>query len=953
MSMLLQSHPRLVVEEEEQQQLARTASPSKGKERESTQQQQQDEEEHHLTNLRCLNCSTVLLTYPAEITSSPISPKSKTGKYTMNLSLTNSKLVIGSKAIAARSNKDKNSEWSDLFRLSIPTLSTSTGSSSTTTSDETAVEDGQGGSGYALADDTSSSLIRRSTSSGSNSPPKKEDTTTISSSPALGRTSSLKRNNSTGSRTSITSSSKIQQSPFHASAKARIKHNRHELEATIAKMREAFESQSKRYLEQADILANKLKVAERKKSRRNISPVAGKKAGAAGTISDSKASENQGPIVIRGGFDGPETTDASTSPSRSQSIAATFVSSTAKSPITSPHLASAGNFPALFNSMSGNTQNSSNSSSGNAAGQSAKDATNGVNGSNNNGNIVQPTRAQSPNFRRSRSPSPSQDRSRGDSSTRDRSTGQDERAGGSSMERRTSEEAPRLAATTSKRPALNLMRDVSNLGHEMQQRKADAAAEDARGRSTAPPPGTSMPTQSSLRKPMRSSQTSSTYIPRQSGAWLRLNGLTPSPPPSQLLLNREPLESGIKEDAEGEANAEEESPRRISLSKHRHVSFKEPTPASSVEASPAPLEEPLLEQHTVEEEDEVPFDMDEDIQHLQHDEAGDEGDESFTMVEDNTPLNGIPERHSSSTSRSRSRSPARKPSPAQQPVPASFSLSTDKNGQASNSLSAILNDPTSFIGSLKSRNLGNYSMSSKISTDEAASSRSVNSPKSRVSLSDQAQRLRDLLALDAPSHRGSKSNRNKALASYLRDGQNGSKDDDIDDSQLDELAPVSALATSLPVAIGLPRFNRKEEYEFERKTSVPQKESMLVPRLRDSRKREGTTVAKNEAETSRLPALGEESEHSPVSSIGVPGNVNTGIGDALAAGNEEEDEQRDQLQELQTKQGFIPPHVSRHPFFVLSCSRLTNRNYGNQAWRFRDRPVSEVDMLGTSIHDYE
>lgn len=815
--------------------------------------------------------------------------KSKTGHYTLDLS-PSSKLVVGSQRIADLSNKDKNPDWSDLYRLIIPTSSSLSNAADNNPDDQD--EDGN-----AIA---SSSMTRRTSSSDTLNSRKGSGITEdgngdkLSTSPTQRRTPALRRNNSiTGTAGRSTSAS---QSPFHSAARARIKRNRQELETKITQLRESFEAESRRYIEQADILASKLKAAA-KINKRNTSPSA-LKAGAADKDATSR-SDDSSHIVIRGGFDPPKTEARSPSQSYSSGLGS------ARTPITSPHLATAGNFPALFSSMSGATL----ASSSPAAGESVPSRDGKSDG------IVQPTGPQSPTFRRSRSPSPSRDTSKGRNESKDRAgAGVANTAGSSTMERQTSDDQ-HTAATTSKRPALNLMRDVSNLEQEW-QKKADNATEEAtRGRSAAAP-GTSLPAHSVLRKTGYTPNMSASYAPRQRGAWLRLNGNSPSPPANRLMLDRElpendnkKSEQSMDKDVEQQEDVSEPNPRRASLSRHRHVSFKEPESGSSVEASPAPVEAPL----DAEEEDEVPFDMDEDIQHLADEAEEDEEDGAFVAIEPakETANGGDDAKGSPGTTKTREGAVG-----SVSKMSGSLSRSVDKKGQAAASLQALLNDPSSFIGSLKSRGYGAAASASSgtgQSPADFAISPSSSTAKDSVSLSDQAQRLRDLLALDAPSHRSTKSKRDKAIASYLRDETEGSDTGDIPDDELDSLAPVSALATSLPVAIGIPRFNKKEEYEFERKTSVPQRESMLVPPLHGSGRHKASKPGQY-SPFDRLPSLGEESESAPGSRApspsGILGPVNNGIGDALAAGNDETDEIMDKLADLQTKEDFIPPHVS-------------------------------------------
>lgn len=910
-----QSHPRLVVED-----TATSRSKDKGKERASDLDDTANRTP--LACLRCLNCSSVLLSYPADSDSSPIAPKSTTGTFTLDLS-PSSKLVAGAEKIAELSDKDKNPDWSDVFRLVMPSSSNDAPTRGTT--EENDADD------VGAIDARSSSMDRRSSSSDRERMETSEttgDKGDSASSPAARRTSSLRRTNS-GSGTRASSAGT---STFHSAARARIKRDRQELEDNIARMRKEFEAKSKRYIEQADTLASKLSSAE-KASKRTSSPSA-TKGRSLSKDNSSEPDDTSNVIVIRGGFDPPKS--ESTSPSQSHNAAL----GSYRTPITSPHLATAGNFPALFGSMSGTTATSTSSVGEPAESSEAK-----------KDGIVQPTQPQSPTFRRSRSPSPSRDTSKGRSGSRDRSGGEDRNAS-SKMERGASDDQQTINANTSKRPTLNLTRDVSNLEHDLKQKKADKSAEDGRGRNA-------LPTHSVLRNKGQPTNVSSSYtprgsVPRQRGNWLRLNGLSPSPPANRLMLDRpvpDNHDDGGKKGDEGDKDSTDDQNKRINLSKHRHVSFKEPEPGSSVEASPAPAEAHLAKEDTVEEQDEVPFDMDEDIQHLADEADLDEEDAGFVnVVAPDDTTKDAEEAESDAVTRdivapgSVSKSSI------------SISLSGDKKTKAGDSLSALLNDPSSFIGSLKSRNYGVASLSGRSPYDQDPGQGS-SSPKDKFSLSEQAQRLRDLLALDAPSHRGTKSKRDKAMSSYLQDRSEVDKEADIHDDELDSLAPVSALATSLPVAIGFQGVNKKEEYDYERKTSVPQRENMLVPRLYESGQHRPSKLG--HYSPSRLPSLGEESE-SASGSRGVSPAAAARDGKAvtvkvpIASVQEDDDEARDEVKELLSNdEGFVPPHVSYNIHFLTFPHRYSWLTRFSQVWKFRDRPVSAVDMLGTSVHDYE
>lgn len=168
-------------------------------------------------------------------------------------------------------------------------------------------------------------------------------------------------------------------------------------------------------------------------------------------------------------------------------------------------------------------------------------------------------------------------------------------------------------------------------------------------------------------------------------------------------------------------------------------------------------------------------------------------------------------------------------------------------------------------------------------------SNGVVSPEVAASLREQSQKFRDMLAMDLPSHRGRSSRRNKkTVASLLRDGEaaadgEGSAYENITEEEMDRLAPLSNLATSLPINIGftqpgagLPpgaygsgarRLNgRRQDIEFEQKTSVPTGEGMFVPRYKRDKRPDGTHANT----VGGLAVLGEEQEQENPDSAPVP-----------------------------------------------------------------------------------
>lgn len=905
-----------------------TARNSSNKNNDNDAQASQD----NLTTLRCLNCSTVLLTYPAAPTSSPMQPvstelhqdqhgSSSSSIFYIDRS-NSSKLIIGSKSIQELSDKSKNPDWSDLFRLVVP-LGGNTSSRRSIDEDKFNT---MAATPSSPSSASSSTKMKRTNSTGSGS-----------SSNSSSHHATTKRHSSSSSHTQGTTAPL---SPFQITARARIKQNRQTLEKDIQNMRDQFDVDAKRYLDQADSLTSRLRSASRAaaaKQRRTLSPST-KRTGskledrnANNKDIDEDADDDNGfqssTVIIKGGFDGPPS--KATSPTRSQSIASTFISSTANQPITSPYLASSGNYPSLFSTLSGiSASGHSNSNSGQFADEE-RDSTSRETEQRNG--IVQPTAPQSPTFRRSRSPSPSRDSSKTTVSqsreqSRSRSTETPSRQAPFNNQKDVT--AVPMFGSSYKRPALNLDRDVSQLETERAVREDE---ENGRGRT-----GSSSSNAAAVRQDRTKSSTvappvlSSSHVTRQlpakpGGAWLRLNGLSPSPPKAST-SSVEPRDGASRSpskfaDPEDDASAEHGLPsHRPNVHRDRHVSFKDPEEEEFDIKASVLLQIPAIEEEYAGEETEVPFDMDEDIVHSEEEDA-DSADEdedatpSEVTVGEESNASALPSRSSVSPS-SKSATPSR---------------------AASDSLSAVLKDPSSFIGSLRSRNLGEYS--GNINVEQASSARrsgkAALSPDERANLGIQAQRLRDLLALDAPSHRGGK-NRNRGNVTALLHGNGADGDEDIADHELDDLAPVS-MATSLPISIGIPRFNRKEEFDFERKTSVPQKESMLVPRLAHSKK-ERTFVG-----ALRLPALGEESE-SPVTSratsptgavpisAGMSAQAETpgadqhsppipaqrdvsareDVGVAIAARDEEAEEAKDQVKDLRSLDQFVPPHVSQY-----------------------------------------
>lgn len=92
-------------------------------------------------------------------------------------------------------------------------------------------------------------------------------------------------------------------------------------------------------------------------------------------------------------------------------------------------------------------------------------------------------------------------------------------------------------------------------------------------------------------------------------------------------------------------------------------------------------------------------------------------------------------------------------------------------------LAAMLADPTSFLGSLRPSSEGSASLA-YTSTGPAylklpgSSNRDLKkADQEAVSLNEQAMRLRDILAMDAPSHRGRRSKSKQIIPAFVNDAR--------------------------------------------------------------------------------------------------------------------------------------------------------------------------------------
>jgi len=125
-------------------------------------------------------------------------------------------------------------------------------------------------------------------------------------------------------------------------------------------------------------------------------------------------------------------------------------------------------------------------------------------------------------------------------------------------------------------------------------------------------------------------------------------------------------------------------------------------------------------------------------------------------------------------------------SPGPKTIIGSLSASL-QSGKGAQSLAAMLNDPSSFIGSLRNANhmnrgstnpstyAGPSSYSQTGGSDEPNSGAGSLSGNNAVRLNEQSRRMRDLLGVDAPSHRGRRSKGAQTLQQMLAEEEDTCK----------------------------------------------------------------------------------------------------------------------------------------------------------------------------------
>ncbi|WVR07443.1 hypothetical protein IAU60_004484 [Kwoniella sp. DSM 27419] len=175
-------------------------------------------------------------------------------------------------------------------------------------------------------------------------------------------------------------------------------------------------------------------------------------------------------------------------------------------------------------------------------------------------------------------------------------------------------------------------------------------------------------------------------------------------------------------------------------------------------------------------------------------------------------------------------------------------------------------------------------------------------------------------AADAPSHRAAwkRISEKGSMYATLRRGSNTS---DTDEDPVDE-SSISKLAMSMPMAIHLPKAKtRKAEVpEFERKTSLSERQGLLVPPLLKAMRERGMPqdvklgvtpsrgrpeAAESMRRTSRQESVSREREQ--VKSYAAdPGAVFESLADE---GDDDEEGDAEDGGTLRDTRGFMPPHV--------------------------------------------
>ncbi|GAA94370.1 uncharacterized protein L969DRAFT_96490 [Mixia osmundae IAM 14324] len=221
---------------------------------------------------------------------------------------------------------------------------------------------------------------------------------------------------------------------------------------------------------------------------------------------------------------------------------------------------------------------------------------------------------------------------------------------------------------------------------------------------------------------------------------------------------------------------------------------------------------------------------------------------------------------------------------------------------------------------------------------------------------EQERRLRELLGTDTPSHRSSRRWRKGGKRDMvMRAAFADLRDEEPSDSLEEDLSSSYGFATSLPIAISLPSLagpSPPRDWQYERKTSVPQHESMLVPPLRGRAATSGAAAQSQLATVveSMPPTPTVESRQISFAAVAPIANQRRNVGvSSLSASlaNPPTMQRRPPAQEvLQTmeKDAERLPSVAANPHRVVSNGFVPPHLMSKIASR-------DEDLLSTSIHD--
>lgn len=554
------------------------------------------------TQISCVNCDRTILTFAASSRSTLLNPLSVDGKFSIDTDA----CIVGEQSIRqAREASSTASAYSDVFQIILIGAGQTAG---TGTND---VASSLGSNNKNDDDDDAKTAARALRVLDSRLENLQPDDASGGGMGQAGRG---------GRSIAGIPPEAISNSVFHAAARDRIKRDRQELDAKIIRLRAEHESKAQKYLAEADTLAGKALAAgqgERgsrrgsataPKMRRGSSSHGGKGSSASRSANRSPASgkimlpENtEPPLVIQRGFNAPSspssgaivsspsakvvsphghslspTTGSRTGGAAAASSSPGENSSSGGTNSPSPYLIdSASAYPGLFQSLNlphveRTTPTAAEDRSGPSPGPVPVPE------------VAQPVAPQSPTMRRSRSPSPSRNASR------------DRQASSRDAPSNVQDAEARQRAVGSKRPALDLDKDVLSIGRETasitEPASVQIGASDAAAKLSSSLKAEKVPAvHAALSKATGKNQP--TPQKRTTSAWLRLNGLSPPRSPSPVAAREAAATQaqngdGSSSSPAGPSGSHGERPG----TSQRHVSFKEPDTSAKARAGETPVE---------------------------------------------------------------------------------------------------------------------------------------------------------------------------------------------------------------------------------------------------------------------------------------------------------------------------------------------------------------------------